>query len=101
MNTAIRNILGKIIVDLGNRITKGEFELEEEEMLELAQFFTHKKINLEETCRLCGFSRATLFRKIDSKELPKPHKDLGGKLYYWRDEIETLLNKLKSKKSDK
>lgn len=94
MNILSQKLLGKLVIEAGERIRDGKCGLDDEEILELSKTILHRKLNIEQTCQEYGFSRATLYRKIESGEFPEPHKDPGGKEYFWQDEIETKLNGL-------
>lgn len=92
MNVLSRKLVGKLLIDAGNRIINGTCGLDDDEILALSSTLLHRKLNIEQTCQTYGFSRATLFRKIERGEFPKPHKDSGGKEYFWQDEIEFFNN---------
>lgn len=91
MNILSRKLIGKLLIEVGNKIIDGSCGLDDEEILSISSTILHRKLNIEQTCQVYGFSRATLFRKIANKEFPKPHKDSGGKEYFWQDEIEMFI----------
>lgn len=94
MNILSRKLIGKLIIESGEKIRDGKCGLDDEELLEIGKLVLHRKLNIEQTCSEYGMSRATLSRKVSSGEFPKPHKDPGGKEYFWQDEIETKINGL-------
>lgn len=91
MNLLSRKLVGNLLIKIGEKIKNGECGLDDDEIKELSTMILHRKLNLEQVCNEYGFSRATLYRKIQSGEFPKPHKDAGGKEYFWQDEIEDCL----------
>lgn len=92
MNVLSRKLIGRLVKEAGEKIISGECGLDDEEIIELSKMILHRKLNIEQVCNEYGFSRATLNRKINSGEFPEPHKDPGGKEYFWQDEIETKIN---------
>lgn len=88
MNLLSRKLVGNLLINIGEKIKNGDCGLDDEEIKELSTMILHRKLNIEQVCNEYGFSRATLYRKIQSGEFPKPHKDPGGKEYFWQDEIE-------------
>lgn len=87
-----KSIIGKLLIDIGTRILHDECELDEDECNEVFLALGHKKMDIEQVCHHYGISRATLDRKIKNGEFPAPHKELGGKKYFWYDEIETKIH---------
>ena len=79
-------------MDLGNKILQDKCELDDLECGELFLALGHRKMDIEQVCHHYDISRATLDRKIKSGEFPEPHKEAGGKKYFWFDEIETKIN---------
>ena len=79
--------VAKILRNAADKIENGTCGMDDDELQKLAQVIMHRKITLEQVCNIKGYSRATLSRKIQSGELPEPHKDAGGKKYYYEDEI--------------
>lgn len=67
--------------------------LDDEEMAEVVAMFTHRKMNIEQTCQYFGISRATLNRWQQSGKLPQFRKDCGGKDYLYQDECDEYIAK--------
>lgn len=76
--------------ELADKLDQGQCGLDADEMEALTQMICHVKVTLEEVCHRKGFSRATLDRRIQCGQFPEPHKDPGGKKYYYWDEVMNL-----------
>jgi len=65
--------------------------MNDEELLTSVKTFLHREKNIEQTCQILNFcDPKTLKRWEEDPDLgfPKHHKDSGGKIFYWLDEIE-------------
>lgn len=85
------NFLAGKLEEAAKDLKSGKCSLDDEEITGITKAILHRKLNIEQVCNEYGFSRATLNRKIKDGLIPKPHKDPGGKEYFWQDEIETKL----------
>lgn len=85
-----KQILLSILRDTCARIERNECGLDDEEITEIARILCHHKLTEEQVCNRKHISRATLSRRILSGEYPPPHKEPGGKKYYYWDEIKDL-----------
>lgn len=86
-------LYAKILRDAADRIDKDACGLDNDELMEVATIFVHKKMNIEQTCQHFNISRATLNRWQQSGKLPEFRKDSGGKDYLWMDEAEEAVEK--------
>ena len=50
-----------------------------------------EKLNAEQVCNHYNISRATLTRWMSGDKIPKPHKDPGGKIYWFADELPSVV----------
>ena len=91
MDSVTKKFILKILKDTYNKIENDTCGLDEEELLSLANHLTHVKLNIEQTCRYINCSRATLNRMIIDRRVPKPYKDIGGKEYWYQDELENYI----------
>lgn len=91
MNDITKKAIAKIFRDAADKIENDTCGLDEDELQELANNLTHVKLNIEQTCKHLNCSRATLNRMINNKKIPKPHKELGGKEYWYRDELDAII----------
>lgn len=92
MNNITKKAIAKIFREAANKIENDTCGLDEDELQELANSLIHIKLNIEQTCKHLNCSRSTLNRMIASKRIPKPHKEPGGKEYWYRDELDSLIN---------
>ena len=79
--------IAQIFRRVADKIDNGTCGMSLTELNNIASSLIHVEITLEEACHILNISRATLNRRIQSGELPQPHKDPGGKKYFWEDEI--------------
>ena len=91
MNQVVKRMLIKVLEDTRHKIENDTCGLDEEELMSIANQLTHVKINIEQTCRHLNCSRATLNRMIADKRVPLPKKELGGKEYWYQDELDNYI----------
>lgn len=91
MNPITKKLILKILKDTYNRIENDTCGLDEEELLDLGNKLIHVKLNIEQTCKHLNCSRATLNRMIFNGRVPKPHKEPGGKEYWYQDELDNYI----------
>lgn len=91
MNNITKKMLIKILKDVADKVENDTCGLDEEELIDLANKLTHVKLNIEKTCRHLNCSRATLNRMIIDRRIPKPYKELGGKEYWYQDELDNYI----------
>lgn len=91
MDRPLTKIAAMVLRTAASTIEANESELDDDEIKELVLFFTHRKINIEQTCQRYGISRATLNRWQGCGKLPPFHKDSGGKMFLWQDEADRSI----------
>lgn len=82
-----KQTLLKILSETYDRVNNDECGLDDDELTSIATLLAHYKVNEEQVCHRKGISRATLTRRIQSGEYPPPHKEPGGKKFYFWDEV--------------
>lgn len=87
----LSKVVARLLRTAATTIETDEGALDDEEIHEIILLFTHRKLNIEQTCQRYGISRATLNRWQDSGKLPPFHKDSGGKMYLWQDEADRSI----------
>lgn len=85
-------IVTKLLRLAAESIEANRVSLDDEEISEMIAMFSHRKINIEQTCQRYGISRATLNRWQESGKLPPFRKDSGGKVYLWQDEADRCIS---------
>ena len=93
MTPAIKKMILKILKDVYDKIENDTCGLDDDELISLANTLTHVKLNIEQTCKHINCSRATLNRMIFDGRIPKPYKELGGKEYWYKDELDNYIKK--------
>lgn len=91
MNPITKKLILKILKDTYDKIENDTCGLDEEELIDLGNKLTHVKLNIEQTCKHINCSRATLNRMIFDGRVPKPYKELGGKEYWYQDELDNYI----------
>lgn len=91
MNVVVKRMILKILKDTYNKIENDTCGLDDEELLSLANNLIHVKLNIEKTCKHLNCSRATLNRMIIDGRVPLPHKEPGGKEYWYQDELDAHI----------
>ena len=91
MTPSIKKMILKILKDVYDKIENDTCGLDDDEVICLANTLTHVKLNIEQTCKYINYSRATLNRMIFDGRVPKPYKELGGKEYWYKDELDNYI----------
>lgn len=78
-------VVARLLKLAAESIEANRLSLDDEEISEMIAMFSHRKINIEQTCQRYGISRATLNRWQECGKLPPFMKDSGGKAYLWQD----------------
>ena len=92
----------KLIADtfreFADKIENGTCGADSDTLADIASQIIHIKLNAEQMCLFMGnISRSTLTRMIFDERVPKPHKEPGGKEFWYRDEVENHLKEYKRK----
>lgn len=96
MERITQKTIAHILRNVASMFEKDQCGMDEEEMIEFASLFLHKRMNIEKTCQHYGISRATLNRWQQQGKMPQFHKDSGGKDYLYLDECEEYLHKFQT-----
>lgn len=89
--------IANIFREFANKIENGTCEVDEENLVEIANIMIHIKLTAEQAASHLGVSRATLHRMVADGRIPYPRKDRGGNKYWYRDEIDSSIEKYKAK----
>ena len=76
-----------ILSDAINRIDNNTCGMSLDDIIETFGPVIRKKLNAEQVCEHYGISRATLTRWMSSGKITNPHKEPGGKIYWFADEL--------------
>lgn len=83
-----KKAIATIFRQIADKIENDTYEVDDEELFELADKLIHRKLNSEQMCHHLNVSSATLTRMIADGRVPKPKKTLGGSKYWWQDEVD-------------
>lgn len=91
-------VVANIFREFADKIENDTCGVDEETLSDIANQIIHIKLNAEQMCAFMGhISRATLTRMIFDGRVPKPHKEPGGKEFWYRDEVEKHIEVYKAK----
>ena len=90
MNTS-KKYIASIFRKIAEKIETNTCEVDDEELIAIANNLLHRKLNAEQMCHHLGVSRSTLTRMITDGRIPHPKKTLGGDKYWWQDEVENHI----------
>lgn len=91
MNRTTKQI-GAIFKEFGEKIENGTCGVDIETLNDIASKMLHIKMTPEELSVYINVSRPTIYRMVADNRLPKPHKDLGGNTYWYRDEVDDYID---------
>uniref|UniRef100_A0AAU8MGF4 Helix-turn-helix domain n=1 Tax=Geladintestivirus 1 TaxID=3233133 RepID=A0AAU8MGF4_9CAUD len=86
-------MIAEIFYKIGDKIKAGKCGLSIDELQDIASKFTHIKLYTEDVCKHINCSRSTLYRMIGNGKILKPHKDPGGKEYWYQDELDNYISR--------
>ena len=92
MNQSILNFVGKQLIDIGNKIIKGECELTDEQASLILGTVGHIEMTKEEACNYVNISRSRFDDYVRAGIIPKGRKKLGKtNLIWYRDELDIAI----------
>lgn len=97
MKPITKTIILKLFKDAYDKIESDTCSLDDDEIIDIANMLTHRKLNIEQTCNYLNTSRATLNRMIIDGRIPPARKDTGGNKYWYQDELDVYIEANKHK----
>ena len=98
MNQAILDFVGKTIIDVGNKIIKGECELTDEQASLILGTIGHIEMNLDQACKYVNLKQSRFRDLVRDGTLPKGRKKAGeSKLYWFKDELDIAIRQAQSR----
>lgn len=92
MNQYILNFVGKTLIDVGNKIIKGECELTDEEAGVILGTISHTPMSKEQACKYINLRRSRFDDLIREGRIPKGRKTLGRTgLSWFKDELDLAI----------
>ena len=92
MNQSILNFVGKQLIDIGNKIIKGECELTDEQASIILGTVGHIEMTKEEACKYINIHRSRFDDYVRAGVIPKGRKKRGKTTLIWyRDEIDIAI----------
>lgn len=91
----LQDLVGKLLIEYGNKILSGECELNDDELENLVHEFAHERLTKEQACTLLNMSRSKFDDYVAKHKLPEGKKIRGFKeLIWYRDELLTRRDNL-------
>ena len=98
MNQGILDFVGKTLIDIGNKIIKGECELTDEQASLILGTVGHIEMNFDQACRYVNLKQSRFRDLVRDGTLPKGHKKAGNThLVWYRDELDIAIRQQKSR----
>ena len=97
MREGLRNLLGDELIRIGNDIKLNRCPMTDEQGLDILDIVRHKPMNKEQACEYIGLARSRFDDLVRDGILPKARKDKGGKLYWYKDELDKAIRDYKVK----
>lgn len=98
MNQAILNFVGKTIIDVGNKIIKGECELTDEQASLILGTIGHIEMNLDQACKYVNLKQSRFRDLVRDGTLPKGRKKVGNSFLVWyKDELDIAIRQAQSR----
>ena len=99
MRTQIAMMVGDAVIEVGKRIKAGTSELTENEAIEVLRACIHEPMSREQVCDYLNVNNDKFYKLISTGKIPQGRKRRGFKeLYWYRDELDDAMFKLKGAK---
>lgn len=86
-----KKLVKNLLKSAEDRIDNNTCGVSLDDIIEFMSPIVREKLNAEQVCNHYNISRATLTRWMSSDKIPKPHKDPGGKIYWFADELPSIV----------
>ena len=92
MNQSILDFVGKTLIDIGNKIIKGDCELTDEQASIILGTVGHIEMNKDQACKYVNRSRSRFDDLVRAGILPKGRKKRGATALIWyKDELDIAI----------
>ena len=92
MNQSILDFVGKTLIDIGNKIIKGECEITDEQAALVLGTVGHVKMNLDQACKYVNLKQSRFRDLVRDGTFPKGIKKAGNSFLVWyRDELDIAI----------
>ena len=98
MNQSILDFVGKTLIDIGNKIIKGECELTDEQAGLILGTIGHIEMNLDKACKYVNLKQSRFRDLVRDGTLPKGHKKAGNSFLVWyKDELDIAIRQAQNR----
>lgn len=97
MREGLRMLLGDELIKIGNDIKLNRCPMTDEQGLDILDIVRHKPMYKEQSYEYLGLGRSRFDDLVRDGILPKGRKDKGGKLYWYKDELDKAIRDYKVK----
>ena len=97
---ALKKLLVKLLKDTAYKIEAGTCEISETEAMDIISMLSHEPLSKAEACSYLNLGRSRFDELVKERKLPKGRKRKGFKeLYFYKDELNTAMIKIKNEKN--
>lgn len=98
MNQGILDFVGKTLIDIGNKIIKGECELTDEQAKIILGTVGHVELNIEQACKHVNLKQSRFRDLVRTGTLPKGRKRVGNSFLIWyKDELDIAIRQAQNR----
>ena len=97
MREGLRMLLVRELRELATNIELDRCEATDEQGLDVLDVLRHKPMYKEQSYEYLGLGRSRFDDLVRDGILPKGRKDKGGKLYWYKDELDKAIREYKVK----
>lgn len=97
MREGLRMLLARELRKIANDIELDKCEATDEQGLDILDVIRHKPLNKTQACEYIGLQRSRFDDLVRDGILPKGKKEKGGKLYWYKDELDKAIKDYKVK----
>lgn len=97
MREGLRMILVQELLKIAEDIKLDRCQMTDEQGLDILDVVRHKPMNKTQACEYINLQRSRFDDLVRDGILPKGRKDKGGKLYWYKDELDKAIREYKVK----
>lgn len=98
MNQELANRLGDALIEVGKQFKAGTSNITEDEAIDIFSIVAHQRMSREDVCNEMNINDSKFYDYVNLGKIPKGRKQKGFKELYWfKDEIQAAIRKLKGK----
>lgn len=100
MNNFLKSAVVKLLRETADKIDSNNCELSEEQATDIMSVLSHEIMSKDSACSFLNISRSRFDDLIREGKIPKGRKRRGFKeLYFYKDELNAAMTKIKNEKN--